>query len=87
MSQKNDEDNEWRRKKDTFYCSSHFLKWENVINSVGLLENYAVLRDNRHEHSWCLFFGFILMSFCSIVEFCSDSLFIVCNSWEKSVIR
>ena len=78
MSQKNDEDNEWRRKKDTFYCSSHFLKWENVINSVGLLENYAVFCDNRREHSWCLFFGFILMSFCSIVEFCSDSFFNVC---------
>ena len=40
------------KKKDTFYCSSHFLKWENVIKSVGLLENYAILRDDRHEHSW-----------------------------------
>ena len=74
-------------KKDTFYCSSHFLKWENVINSVGLLENYAVLCDNRHEHSWCLFFGFILMSFCSIVEFYSDSFLMYLIVEQKSVIR
>ena len=53
-----------KKKEDTFYCSSHFVKWENVIKSVGLLENYAMLCDNRHEHSCIASFGFILMSSC-----------------------